>query len=277
MTDELFAKINNINICYEISGEVKPIILIHGFGSRKEGWFCQIGALSQRYQVITIDLRNSGKTDHPNDPITMEQFVEDIKGLMDFLNINQVSLVGESMGGMIGLQFALMYPNRLNKLILINTTYSSDWLTDILLGEQIRSIEIKKQDPEKHFWDQAVFLYHQKIRRQMQSDSKRKFYDLWSVEDLIKKDLDNPITAQDLRNQASALRDFNVYNRLSEIKNKTLIIAASHDRVFPISIMKEMNRSIPNSELKIIKNAGHGSSTSRAPEINQIILEFLDE
>jgi proline-specific peptidase len=272
---ELFAKINGINICYEIHGMGVPLILIHGYANRKERWFCQVHSLKKTLKIITLDLRSSGKSDHPNEPITMEIFADDINGLMNFLNIKKASLGGISMGGMIAQQFALKYPENLDKLILINTAYSSKWLADTIMQEQIRALELKKQDYEKFFWEQATFLYHQKIRKEMQKDPKKKFYNLWSAEDLIKMDSENPMTVEDLKNHAHAMSEFDVFEKLNEIKNPTLLICASHDRILPNSQMFQMNEKIPNSTLKIVQNAGHGSEVSQAPEINKLIIDFL--
>ncbi len=63
-----FADINGIKICYEIYGSDNniPIILIHGFGAKKEIWNSQVGALSKKFKVITFDIRGSGKSDRPN-------------------------------------------------------------------------------------------------------------------------------------------------------------------------------------------------------------------
>ena len=62
------------------------------------------------------------------------------------------------------------------------------------------------------------------------------------------------------------------FDRLHEIKNETLLITSSHDRITPQSVMEEMHERIPNSTLKLIDKAGHDSPLSRAPEINQMIL-----
>jgi len=62
---------------------------------------------------------------------------------------------------------------------------------------------------------------------------------------------------------------------IHEIKNDTLLITSSHDRIMPQSVMEEMHEKIPNSTLKVVDKAGHSSPVSRAPEINKMIIEFL--
>ncbi|MFX0105563.1 MAG: alpha/beta fold hydrolase, partial [Candidatus Hodarchaeota archaeon] len=73
MTD-LFADVNSIKICYEIRGEGEPILLVHGFGDRKEHWRAQFGELSEHFQVIRFDNRGAGKSDRPDDIYSMELF-----------------------------------------------------------------------------------------------------------------------------------------------------------------------------------------------------------
>lgn len=98
---------------------------------------------------------------------------------------------------------------------------------------------------------------------------------MWSAEDLIKNSMIDPPTAEDIEVQAGAVNTHHTLERLNEIKNNSLLIASTHDRIMPTAVMKEMHKRIPNSTLKIIDKAGHDSPLSRAPEINQMIIEFL--
>jgi len=274
---EVFAYINGINICYKKYGKGYPVILVSGFSGTKEGWIAQIGALSERFNVITFDNRSSGKSDHPDEPITMQMFANDLKGLMDFLQIDGAHLIGQSLGGMIIQQFTLNYPKYVNKLVLMNTTYSAKWIHDILIKQTSENLNKSNGAPEEAFWELSKFLYHQKFRRQMKANPKKKFFNLFSAEDLIKIDNDKQVSAQDLINQAHSLLDFNSFSRLNKIKNPVLLIASSNDVLTPLSFMKEMNEVIPNSILKIIDKAGHMVNLSNAPEVNKTILKFLNK
>lgn len=272
---EIFAYINGINICYKKYGKGYPVVLVSGFSGTKEGWIAQIGALSERFNVITFDNRSSGKSDHPDEPITMQMFANDLKGLMDFLQIERAHLIGQSLGGMILQQFTLTFPKLVNKLVLMNTSYSAQWIYDILIKTTSENLNKSRETPEEAFWELSNFLYHQKFRRQMKENPKKKFYNLFSAEDLIKIDIDNQVSAQDLINQAHSLLNFNSFSKLNKIKNPVLLIAASNDVLTPLSFMKEMNEIIPNSILKVIHKAGHMVNISNAPEVNKLILEFL--
>jgi len=276
-----FADINGIKICYEIYGSDNniPIILIHGFGAKKEIWNSQVGALSKKFKVITFDIRGSGKSDRPNKPYTMGMFADDIKGLMDHLNIKKVHLVGRSLGGMIAQHFVLNHPKCVDKLVLITTNpgMPDEQGAEMLKESYIEGLKRLKEDPVKEFWQKARVLYYQKFRKQMEANPKKKFHGIWSVEDLIRESTIDPPTPQDIENRAHAIAKHNTLERLSEIKNKTLLLAASHDRLTPKSSMIEMHKNIPNSTLKIIEKAGHFMTLSRAPEINKIIIDFLED
>lgn len=271
---DLFSQINGINICYNILGTGYPLILIHGYAGHKEDWLPQIIELSKHFKIIYFDNRCSGKSDHPNEPITMQMFINDLKGLMDALEINRAHIVGRSLGGMIAQEFLLLYPHKVNKAILINTHYSGE-MGDIIVHSSLNSQNKSYVDLEERFWNDAMFLYHSTFRRKLKKNPNKKFYNLFTLKDLIENLENNEMSKDDLINQGHAFKNFNTINDLHKIQKHILLIGASHDRIFPNSRMFEMHRILPNSRLEIIEKAGHGSPVSKAPEINNLIIKFL--
>ncbi|MFX0071298.1 MAG: alpha/beta fold hydrolase [Candidatus Hermodarchaeota archaeon] len=275
---ELFADVNGKKICYEAFGDGFPLILIHGAGAKKETWIAQIKDFSEKNKLIILDIRGTGKSDRPNYLYTMEMFADDIKGLMDDLKIEKANIVGRSMGGMIAQHFALMYPDYMEKLILITTSpgFPDEEGVELMIQNNIKELEKAKLDPINSYWQKSRLLYHQKFRKEMEANPNKKFFDIWSPMDLIKEDSIDPPHAQDIRNQWYAIKKHNTFDKLSQIKHTTLLIAASHDRLTPRTIMEKMHELIPNSTLKIIQKAGHYCHLSNVHEFNQIILEFLE-
>ena len=272
------AYVNGLNISYEIRGTGLPIIFIHGFGSKKEVWAPQTIELSKKFKTITIDLRGTGKSDRPNYPYSMKMFVDDIKGLMDFLHINKIHLIGRSFGGMIAQHFALSCPEFLDKLILISTNYGrpdSEWV-EIIKNNRLQEIKLLQKSPEKAFWEGLRWRFHQDFQKELKNNPKKKFFDQFSAESLIKESTINPSTPQDIINQAEAMKSHYTLEKLDQIRNETLLITASHDRLTPKSVMVEIHKKIPNSTLKIIEKAGHFMTLSRASEVNKVILDFLE-
>ncbi|MFX1448441.1 MAG: alpha/beta fold hydrolase [Promethearchaeota archaeon] len=274
---EKFAEINNIQICYQIHGEGYPVFLIHGFGSKKESFMAQIPALSQEFKVISFDNRGSGKSARPNIPYTMDMFVDDIKVLMDYLKIDKTHLIGLSLGGMISLNYVLKYPDTVNKLVLINTLAQlpDDFNPEAYVNSKIEALELARKDPELSFWQSTRFGFYSKFRQKMKANPKEKFHGLWSVEDVLEYYKTDPPSAQDVRNVASSFKTHKAYERLQEIKHKTLILTASHDKLVPKEKMLEIHQKLPNSTIQIIQEAGHESPKEKAPEVNKAIIKFL--
>jgi proline-specific peptidase len=273
-----FAEINGIKICYEIKGEGEPLILVHGFGANKEVWIAQFEPLAEHFKVIRFDNRGAGESDRPDIPYTMEMFADDTAGLMDYLNIQKTHILGWSLGGMIVQQFAVKYPERINKIVLINTL--PKWPGDetglkMYEQSQIDDYHRKMEDPKKAFFEGAKMGFDRSFRKEMEQNPQKKFYGLFSAEDLIKISATNPSTPQDIKNQAHALGTYDVFDQLPQIKNKTLILAAEKDRQTPKIMNQKIHEQIPNSKLIIIENAGHESPKEKALEVNQYIIDFL--
>jgi len=277
MMKEAYTLVNNINICYEINGEGDPVLLVHGFGGKKESWIAQTSPLSKHFKVIRFDNRGAGKSDRPDGPYTMAIFADDINTLLDHLEIEKTNIIGWSLGGMIVQNFILKYPQRVHKMVLINTNYGTpdESGAEVYKNMRLQGLKSIKEDPVKAFWQSIRTDYYIKFRKQMEADPSKKWYGLWSADDLIQESIIDPPTEKDVIVQAGAIATHHTFDRLHEIKNESLLITSSHDRITPQSVMEEMHERIPNSTLKLIDKAGHGSPRSRAPEINQMIIEFL--
>ncbi len=111
--------VGDLTIYYEVKGEGKPILLQHGLAGSLEAWRPAMDTLlGLGYRVIAFDQRGHGSTSDGTKPFTIPQLVEDVRGLMDHLNLQKATLGGHSMGGRTMLLFAMTYPERVEKLIL---------------------------------------------------------------------------------------------------------------------------------------------------------------
>ena len=269
-----FTEVNGIKIFYEMRGEGFPVILHHGYGATGDVWIGQVGDLSKHFKVITLDCRGSGRSDHPIVPYSLDTLVEDLKGLMDFLKIDKAHIIGQSMGGWITQNFVLKYPDRLNKIVLIGTNHKGSGI-QFMKNALSDLYELQKQDKEKAFWDYAKLTHHRKVIKEMQADPKKKFHGIWSAEEMIKELTENKMTPQDYKLLADAIEKHDVTDRLSEIKQPVLLIAASHDKLSPKLVMEELHKGIKNSVLEIIDGTAHHVFLEEAPKVNQLIIDFL--
>lgn len=281
---ELFANINGIKLCYEIKGEGEPVLLVHGFGDRKEHWRGQFDYLSQYYKTIRLDNRGAGKSDRPDMVYTMDVYIEDIKGLLDYLDIEKTNIIGHSLGGMIVQNFAIKYPNRLNKIILINTIagmtppgVSPDQGIEMYRKNAIAGLKEMEKDPLNTFLNGAKNSYSRDFWKQMKENPKHKFRGIWSVEDLVEEKTKYGPTEADINHQAEALKTHNVYERLHKIQKEVLIIAADKDKSCPKMMNERIYDLLPNSKFIVIEKAAHQSILEYPQVINQHIREFLKD
>ena len=125
-----YAPVNGIKAYYEVYGEGKPIVLLHGaFYTIELNWAQLIPELSKTRKVIAIEMQGHGHTPFSDRELSNTMLASDVEKLMDYLKIDSADVVGYSMGGSIAYQFAVQSPKRLRKLVIISSTYKTDgWL-----------------------------------------------------------------------------------------------------------------------------------------------------
>lgn len=128
-----YAPVNGIKVYYEVYGEGKPILLLHGaFMSIDMNWGQLIPELSKNRKVIAIEFQGHGHTPLTDRKMSLTAFSKDVEGVMDYLKVDSADVVGYSMGGTVAYQFIIQNPKRVNKLVIISSTYkSSGWLPEI--------------------------------------------------------------------------------------------------------------------------------------------------
>ncbi|WPO91800.1 alpha/beta fold hydrolase [Chryseobacterium sp. HR92] len=147
-----YLKLQDTDLYYEIYGEGEPLILLHGNSGSIKDFYQQIPVLSGQYKVIAIDTRGQGKSiDSSKKDFTYKMFADDVKALADKLNLDKVNIAGWSDGGNTGLEFALKYPERLNKLITIGANAFPDGVDDKLTDHFENKMLVMKElkDPKK--------------------------------------------------------------------------------------------------------------------------------
>ena len=275
---ELFANVNNVKICYEIHGQGFPLVLLHGFAMYKEFWIAQVKLLSKNFKVITLDNRGCGNSEHPTEPYNMEILADDLKALLEHLNIEEVHIAGHSLGGMYAQHFALKYPKNLNKLLLLatfpNLPLDKSGL-EMYKKSQLESYEEKLVDPEKAFYNKMKQRFSRGFYKEMVENPNKRFHDLFTTEELMNLEKINGTSKPlDILNQIEVIVRHDTRNQLHEIKQDTLIMAGDKDRIVSKIASEEMNKLIPSSSLKIFKG-GHYFPLENAPAVNNTVNDFL--
>lgn len=104
---------------YQTLGQGQPLILLHGLFGSGDNWGTVAKHFSQDYQVISVDLRNHGKSPH-SDSQSYTHMADDLLALCDALSLDRIHLLGHSLGGKVAMQFATRHPDRLEKLIVVD-------------------------------------------------------------------------------------------------------------------------------------------------------------
>lgn len=104
-----------MDLYYEVNGNGQPVVLLTG-GADVRNWTFLSPLLEKHFKVVALDVRGSGKSPIPFEDVN---YIEDLLSLLDHLKINQAALIGHSMGGQMATEFALNYPERVSKLVLI--------------------------------------------------------------------------------------------------------------------------------------------------------------
>ncbi|MBM4446472.1 MAG: alpha/beta hydrolase [Chloroflexi bacterium] len=261
------AKVGDINIYYESQGDGEPILLIQGYGQYSGHWETLIPPLSKEYRVISFDNRGTGRSDKPDIPYTMKMMADDAKGLLDAIGVDSAHVFGVSMGGMISQEFALNHPDKLISLILGCTQCGGE--KTILPSEEalafLFSPEMAKLPVEERARQTAPWLWTQ------------EFIDKYpeAVEFYVAITSKYPTPTHGYACQAQAIIGHDTYERLPQIEAPTLVIAGDADRLIPVENSRVLASRIPNAELVILENAGHGFFGDAADESTKAILDFL--
>lgn len=128
-----YAPVNGIKVYYEVYGNGKPLVLLHGaFMTIDMNWGELIPELSKTRKVIAVELQGHGHTPFSERKLSHAVLASDVTKIMDYLKIDKADVAGYSFGGEVAYQLAIQSPERLNNLVIISSTYkSSGWLPEV--------------------------------------------------------------------------------------------------------------------------------------------------
>ena len=254
--------IREININYEIRGEGEPLLFIHGLGSSLRDWEDQVPVFSKNFKVITLDLRGHGQTDKPKGPYSIPMFANDIAELIKSLKIGQVHIVGISLGGAIGFNFAIDYPDITKSLTVVNMS---------------ASVPIKTFKEKQMFFMRVLIVKLMGMKKMGKVLAKRLF--IKPEQEKLRERMATRWAENDKKSYLSALKtlkNWSVLDKIHEIKCPTLIISADEDYT-PLEVKKEYTALIPDAKLVVIEDARHAVSAEKPEEFNTILMDFLKQ
>lgn len=267
------AGIDGGEIFYAVAGEGTPVLLLHGFGGEIWMWERQVEAMSKRYRLYIPDLLGYGYSDRPKVDYTPSLFVDTIRQFMDQIGVSRASLIGNSMGGGIAWAFALTYPTRVDKLILIDGI--PPHVVPAVRSRLLRWFLAIRHIPLLPYLALAL-----RTRLMVRAELMEAIYDDRLVTDVVvERQYQIGRIAGTARVMASTVRYADEVARyadaLETLRKPTLIIWGEQDELFPVTVGSQLHASIRDSELVVIKDSGHMPMWEKPDETNQAILEFL--
>ncbi len=257
--------IKEFGLYYKEYGSGEPLLLIAGLASDSQSWLTVITKLSKYYKVIVFDNVGVGRSSQDNTGATITTMADDCAKLLEYLNIKSANICGHSMGGMIAMDLAIRYPEKVNKLILVatspklsarNISLFNDWSLYLQLGMK------------KELWFRNLFYW---------IFTPDFFNDSAIVNQTIKMSINYryPQSNASFNNQVIAISSFNCENKLSLIKAKTLAIFGEFDLLFEYKNKSLITDNIPDCEYVIIPNAAHSIHVDNPDFFIKTLLNFL--
>jgi pimeloyl-ACP methyl ester carboxylesterase len=251
-----YAPVNGLKMYYEIHGEGKPLVLIHGGGSTIQTTFGNIlPLLAEQYKVIAVELQAHGHTNDRNTPESFEQDADDVAALLHYLKINNANFFGFSNGGNTAMQMGIRHPELVNKLIIASSFY-------------------KREGMVKGFFESMENANLGNMPNHLKEAFLKINYDSTALLRMFEKDKARMLQFKDWSDED-----------LSSIKAPSLIILGDKDVVTTTHAV-EMTHKIPNNELLILPG-NHGSyigegmsekQNSKIPALTVVIIEeFLNK
>ncbi|MHA2143283.1 MAG: alpha/beta fold hydrolase [Candidatus Thorarchaeota archaeon] len=252
----------DIETYYEVSGGGAPIVFVHGAGGSYDNWHPQVKHLSNRFKVVTYDVRGHGKSGGSDREYSCALFADDLHELITALEIERPVVCGLSLGGMIAQQYAVKYQSNLTGLVLADTAVASaltlsDKLQKLMFPASLIKWYIRRKTPEDYArWSFKYFEMNDEVREYLIQEQLR-------------------MNQTEFLKLMDAIYGFKLLD-LPSIKVPTLVVLGENERKAVFSHADRMIELIEDSKKVIIPAAGHASNLENPTEFNRLFVEFLE-
>jgi pimeloyl-ACP methyl ester carboxylesterase len=257
------ATVYGAKIHYLEAGSGPVVVLLHGLGGNTTNWQFNIAPLAQKYRVVVPDQLGFGKSDKPLINYRITTYVDFLDAFLKELKIERASFVGNSMGGWVAASYALAHPEKVERLVLVDAagfSFAPGFDTNQLINLNPSTREGMKELVSRVFYNKVIFMSDAFIDASMQARiNAGDGYTIRSItESIIRRE------------------DF-LDNRLSAIKQSTLVIWGREDGLLPLADGQRFQKEIPGAQLIIFEQCGHVPQVEKALDFNAALLKFLGE
>ncbi len=264
-------KHNDLDIYYKIDGNINDekhiIVLLNGIMMSSLSWEIFTEAFSKNNTLIRYDMVDQGKSSTVDYQYTQELQVEVLKGLLDYLQLQKVNIVGISYGASISLQFAAKFPNYIDKMVVANVVAkTSPWLKSI--GDGWNKVG-ESRDGEAYYHISIPYIYSPQFyqkRLTWMENRKKILVPIFSDPDFL--------DAMERKTVSAETHD--VREALPNIKIDTLIISSKEDYLTPMYEQDYIHNTMPNSKLVLLQECGHASMYEKPTQFTELVLGHIN-
>jgi 3-oxoadipate enol-lactonase len=236
-----------------------PVLMLsNSLGTTHRMWDDQVKPFTEHFRLVRYDRRGHGQSGCPKGPYTMERLGRDVIAILDALGIEKMNWCGLSMGGMVGMWLGAKAPERIDKLILSNT--SAYYPDKTPWNDRIKFVREKGLDaivaPNMERWFTKEF-------RERSPKAIQRMTDMF---------LSTPL--EGYIGCCEAVRDMDHRELLKDIKAPTLVIAGRHDPATPVEAGEAIRKGIPRAAMTLI-DAAHISNVEQPHDYAEVVLGFL--
>lgn len=233
-----------------------PLVFVHGWTANRHRWDHQLAHFSEKRRVVRLDLRGHGESSVAG-VWKIEELARDVLALLDHLKIERFVLVGHSMGGMISQLIALSHPDRVERMVLVDSisrmTYNRGRHLLMAASTRVPFNLFIAANIQRAF---APGYPREEVRRYIRASAATPREVVMTL--------------------YNAMRAFDVLDRVGEIRIPTLIVHGYHDIQLPVSQMLRMAKAFPDAEVRIL-DAGHELPVEKPAELTATLDRFLTE
>jgi pimeloyl-ACP methyl ester carboxylesterase len=257
-------------------GSGPPVVFIHGLSGSWQNWLEQLPVFAREHRVIAFDLPGFGASEMPREKITISGYGRFVNALLDDLGAGTVAVVGNSMGGFIGIELAISFPDRVERLVLVSAAGLS---IEYLRNERALAL---LNVAENRLAAYSGWLASRSDALARRPGARRMIFGIVAHRADL---LPGPLVAEQVRGSGKpgfvpaldALTDYPIRDRLGEIACPTLIVWGSEDKLVPARDADEFARLIPNSRKVVWRDTGHVAMLERPAAFNALLEAFLAE
>jgi pimeloyl-ACP methyl ester carboxylesterase len=269
--------VNTIELGGDRSKTGQPLVFVHGLSGCWANWLEQLPVLAAEHRVITLDLPGFGYSPMPAGEISISAYARLLERLLDKLEVDAATVVGNSMGGFIGAELAIAFPERVERLVLVSAAGISTHrdARAVRAVPALRRLELILTSCTAWMASKSDTV----ARRPRLRDATL------NVVVRHPSRLPAALAAEQLRGAGKpgfipalqAILDYDFRDRLGEIACPTLIVWGDRDRLISVGDADAFARLIGNSRKVVFEDTGHMAMLERPAAFNTLLKEFLSE